>query len=107
MWILKNYNSPIPGNYFYVQTEGINHRFDASPIIEVVAKAVSAFRIANHLPRASLGESLQDVDVFNCTIRNNDTRFCRQCLDSFESAHSRHHFIAKGCSGCGLVVTPD
>ena len=107
MWVLKSYQQPIPGNYFYVQSTGIEHKFKANPIVEEVAKAVSALRIANQLPRASLAESLEDVDTFNCAVRKNDERWCRWCEGSFESAHANHRFINRNCAGCGLVVTQD
>lgn len=101
MFILKSYQQPIPGNYFYAQTEGIQHRFAAVPFIEDVAKNVSAFRIANKLRRGSLAESLEDVDIFNCAIRNNDEKFCRECSDSFESVHANHPFVKRSCATCG------
>jgi len=103
MWILKNYGQPIPGNYFFVQRTGIYHTFPAVPFIEEVAKAVSSFRIANKLPRPSLAESLEDVDSFNCEIRNNDPKYCRQCEESqtFESIHANHPFVKPPCATCG------
>lgn len=109
MHILKSYQQPIPGNYFYVQSTGsITHRFDANPMVEEVAKNVSSFRIANKLPRASLGESLEDVDIFNCAVRNNDQRYCRECVESFQVARASHRFINRGCpGGCGKPVKTD
>jgi len=104
MWLLKSYRNPIPGNYFYVQTEGIKHDFAAQPHIEAVAQVVSSFRIANRLPRASIPESLEDVDRFNCSVRNNDANYCFECRGDFESARSEHPYFKKSCASCGTVV---
>jgi hypothetical protein len=101
MFILKSFRQPIPGNYYYVQTFGIVHTFDANPMVEEVAKAVSSFRIANKLPRASLVESLEDVDVFTCARLLNNPNFCRECENSWFSVHSDHPFIKKPCASCG------
>ena len=107
MWVLKSYQSPIPNNYFYVQRTGIYQTFAANAIIEEVAKAVSSFRIANKLPRASLAESLEDVDTFNCEVRQNDPRYCRECVTSFEQARQTHRFVSKTCGSCGTAVKSD
>lgn len=106
MFVLKNYNQPIPNNYFYVQRHGIYQTFAANPIIEEVAKAVSAFRIANKLPRASLAESLEDIDRFNCEVRNNDERWCRKCADEtpFEQIRPTHRFVRQSCATCGKAA---
>jgi hypothetical protein len=106
-WILKSYSNPLPNNYVYTQTEGIHHRFGSNPIIEEVVKAVSNFRIANNLPRASLSECLEDVDLYNCAVRNNDERWCWNCPETFERIHKDHRFVAQGCpGGCGTVISP-
>jgi hypothetical protein len=104
MFLLKSYKQPIPGNYFYVQTGTIAHQFAPLPFIEEIAKAVSSFRIANHLPRASLAESLEDVDQFNCAVRNNDPNLCFWCDGNFESARPQHHFVKKSCESCGTPI---
>ena len=107
MIILKSYNNPLPNNYVYEQTEGIRHHFAASPIIEELVKAVSDFRIANNLPRASLAECLEDVDRYQCATRNNDGRYCWDCPESFEQIRQQHRFVKQGCpGGCGTPVTP-
>ena len=107
MWILKSYSNPLPNNYVYEQTEGVRHRFGANPIIEEVVKAVSSFRIANNLPRSSLCECLEDVDRFNCAVRQNDERFCWNCSEPFDRVHQNHHFIKQNCAGCGTPVKTD
>lgn len=104
MFLLKSYNHPIPGNYYYVQTSGIKHQFDSCPMVEEVAKSVSNFRIANKLPRASLSESLEDVDKFTCARLQNSEKYCFDCQVPFETQHANHHFIKKGCATCGTPV---
>jgi hypothetical protein len=104
MWILKSYQNPLPNNYSYEQTKGIRHRFPASPIIEELVKAVSDFRIANNLPRASLAECLEDVDRYQCATRNNDGRYCWDCPEPFEKIRQLHRFVSQGCASCGTPV---
>lgn len=107
MWLLKSYSQPIPNNYFYTQTDGIQHTFAPQPFIEEVAKSVSSFRIANKLPRASLVESLEDIDKYQCAVRGNDPKYCYEANSSFEDARASHHFIKKGCPTCGVAVKPN
>lgn len=107
MWLLKSYSQPIPGNYHYVQTDGIQHTFAAMPFIEEVAKSVSSFRIANRLARGSLAEALEDCDKFQCAYRGNDPRYCFESSQSFEDARASHHFIRKGCASCGQPMIPN
>ena len=106
MWILKSHHQPIPNNYVFTQTTGILHTFPPSPLIDEVAKTVSAFRVANKLPRASLQESLQDVDQFQCAARNNNPIWCFECHAPYERHHQNHPFFRTGCPGCGVVITP-
>ena len=104
MVILKSYNSAPPGSYHYEQSEGIRHKFSQSPTIEDVAKRVSDFRIGNNLRRASLGESLEDVDTFICSQLRNSPQFCRQIDSSFAEARSNHPFFQEDCPTCGTPV---
>lgn len=106
MWILKSYQNSLPGNYSYAQTEGAPHNFKSNPVMEELVKQVSAFRIANKLSRASLAESLEDIDVYNCRIRNNDPRFCWNCPRPFGNARHNHPFFRKSCDGCGKPANP-
>lgn len=105
MWILKSYNVAPPGSYRYEQTDEIRHSFKQRPSIEDVAKSVSDFRIGNNLRRASLGESLEDVDTFLCRQLNNNPQFCRETDSTFEAARSTHVFFQKNCPTCGNPVT--
>lgn len=106
MW-LKNYNVNPPGNFMYEQGQGIHHRFRPNPVIEQLVKEVSEFRIANHLPRASLAETLEDVDRYQCARLNNSENWCWDCPDSFERTHQNHPFITKSCTTCGTPLKTD
>lgn len=73
-------------------------------MVEEVAKNVSAFRIANHFPRPSLIESLEDVVLFTCARLSNNPLYCREATASFLEVFPDHPFIKKPCAGCGTPV---
>lgn len=106
MWLLKSLRNPIPGNYVYTQTQGIVHEFAAQPFIEGLANDVSAFRRANKLLRADLVSTFEDIDRYNCTIRNNDPQYCYDCQGSFADARANHPYIRKDCPTCGVKINP-
>jgi hypothetical protein len=106
MWVLKTYNSAPPGSYHYEQTDEIRHSFKQRPVIEDLAKAVSNFRIGNKLRRASLGESLEDIDTFICGQLKNNPQFCRETDSTFTEARSTHPFFQANCPTCGTPVKP-
>lgn len=64
-----------PGEFYYVQTEGLPHTFVSTPLIRELAKTVVEFRKGNSLPRASLGDVLSDIDAFTCARLGNDPRW--------------------------------
>jgi len=103
-WQLKTYGHSPPGNYQYVQTVGHHHVFNASPSIEETAKGVSQFRSANRLPRASLAECLEDIDLFTCARLGNHPDWCWQSEQTFAQTHSAHIFLRPPCSSCGKPV---
>ena len=98
---LKNYNNNPPGNFCYEQTTGIRYSFRADVGIEQLVKAVSAFRIANHLPRGSLAETLEDVDRYNCARLGNNPDYCWDCPQNFTDSHQSHPFVKAACATCG------
>ena len=102
---LKSYNQGLPGAYPYVQTQGISRTFPVMPRIEEQAQLVSAFRIANHLRRASLVECLEDVDAFQVARIKAHPDWCYQIDLNFEQAHQHHRFVNRSCSTCGTVVS--
>lgn len=105
MFLLKSYKSPLPGNYSYIQTDGIRCEFKAQPFIEEIAKSVSLFRRANKLPRATMNESLEDVDIYNCAIRGNSPEYCFEA-DSFLAARAGHPWFRQDCPTCGTKIQP-
>ena len=105
---LLNYDGPIPGNYPYVQTEGIHRDFSALPIIESQAQTVSEFRRGNSLPRASVRECLEDVDHYNAQ-RLGCHRSWTVAIDAQTGARTvalnpTHPIMAPPCNGCGAQL---
>lgn len=100
-WQLKTYNANPPGNFCFTQTDGVVHRFPPNPVIEQLVKAISAFRIANNLPRGSLAETLEDVDRQQCARLGNSENWCWDSAESFERTHANHPFISASCATCG------
>lgn len=103
MYLLKSLNSPIPENYYFKQDEPPFQTI-ATPLIEVAARSLSDFRIANRLGRASLSESLQDVIQFTCKRFNNSPTYCFDCQTDFETHHANHPYVKKACSTCGSPI---
>ena len=104
---LRSYEAPLPGNYPYEQTEGIHRRFAAQPIIEAQAQIVSTFRKANGLPRASIGECLQDVDSYQCQRLGNHPTWCTSCDPNSPRPVAMlpsNPNIAPPCAGCGAPI---
>lgn len=58
---LKSYDTVPPNCY---QFPG----FDKSPVIEALAKSLSARRAGNGLPRSDFRSSLEDVDGYNAIV---------------------------------------
>jgi hypothetical protein len=73
---LRSYELTPPGGYPYEQTEGIHRKFVSQPMIEAQAQAVASFRRANHLPRATALEALEDIDRYTCQRLGNMPGFC-------------------------------
>ncbi len=100
---LRSYDISPPGGYPYVQTEGIRKNFPTVPLIEDQARSVSSFRTNNHLPRASVVESLEDISNFTCTRLGGMAAYC---IDSENPgvALSTASPIISPCKGCGAQV---
>lgn len=99
MWILISYTPFPPGQFPYVQTEGIVKKFQGDCDINMQAKRVYDFRKGNNLPRASLNEALEDIDRYTCQRLGNDPQYCRDTEQSFQTIHPP---LAKsGCATCG------
>lgn len=105
MWVLKSHLKCPPGSFPYEQTEGINRKFESTPLIEEQANRVVAFRKGNGLSRASFPEALQDIDAYTCYRLGNNPRFCYNTEKSFsEVAPMAHRGKTGGCGGCGASV---
>lgn len=103
---LKSYEQPLPGNYPYHQTDGIDRKFPAQPTPEYQAQVVSAFRKGNGLSRSSLKECLEDVDRYQCQRLGNNPVYCT-CSEAQANvlALNASSPIITPCKGCGVVVS--
>lgn len=103
---LRSYDYTPTGEYPFEQYKGIYKRFPAVPLIEAQAQAVSAFRKGNNLPRASLAESLQDVDRYQCRRLGNDPKWCIPCEgETVVALNTSSPMVSPPCRGCGAPVT--
>ena len=106
---LRSYEGPLPGNYSYVQTEGITRSFPSVPVIESLAQDVLSFRRANNLPRASFQECLVDVDHSNAARLGCSDRYTVPINTPAEAVtHSmaKSHPLITPCAGCGAKLLP-
>jgi len=101
---LRSYELNPPGGYYYVQSEGIQRSFPAVPIIEDLAKSVSAFRRGNGLPRADLDEAMDDVDCWTCARLGNSRRWCVNRDHPIGIATPTTVAAGAPCQGCGAGV---
>ena len=104
---LRTYDVGPPGNYSYVQTEGIQREFPSLPTIESQAEAVSSFRAANVLPRANLRQCIEDIDHYTAA-RLGCHRQWTVPIDSVAESTAinlpeSHPMITK-CAGCGAQL---
>lgn len=103
---LKSYEIGPPGSYVYKQEQGIRRPFGPSPSIEGLAAELSGFRTKNGLPRASVQESLEDIDAYTCFRLGNMPAYCT-CSDSQGNptpALNAGSPIGKPCRGCGAPI---
>jgi hypothetical protein len=103
-WQLKSYQYSPPGNYLYVQTDGILHEFPANPVIEQLAKDLSKFRAANRLRRPDIRECLEDIDAFQCVRLKNNPVYCVETEQSFSERHASHPYFKPPCPTCGIKM---
>lgn len=103
---LRSYEVTPPGGYCYDEP-GFKRR--CLPVIEDIARALSAFRKANGRARSSTAECLADVDAAQCQRLGNDRTFCISCDQAQGEAPAvalaaNNPLIAPPCAGCGTVV---
>jgi hypothetical protein len=101
---LKTYELNPPGGYPFQDSDG--KIFLSVPMIEDQAKAVAAYRAKNNRPRASVRESLEDVDSYQCQRLGNMPQWC---LCDGQGAGQvafgpSSPIVNPGCQGCGAQV---
>lgn len=74
---LKSYTNNLPpGGFWFDQTEGIFHRFEATWDLREQAIRVSDFRKGNNLPRADVESCALDIVAYTCQ------RYPNWCYDT-------------------------
>lgn len=100
LWLKSLMDCP-QGEFSYVQTEGINKRFEQTPLIKELAARVSDFRKGNGLSRPSYGECLEDIVVFTVSRLNGNPQWC---VETNLSPAELLPASGANCSGCGANV---
>ncbi len=78
------------------------------PVIEDIARSLSAYRRGNGKPRSSVAECMQDVDMFQCARLNCDQRYCvstspKAGADPHIALSPSSPVLNTGpCKGCGV-----
>jgi hypothetical protein len=91
-----------PGGFLYHQTDGVEKKFESTPLIHELAQKVSDFRKANNLERSDYLSCLEDIDAYNCQRLGNMVRFCYNTEQPFRESV---RVPAKGgCGGCGAEI---
>jgi hypothetical protein len=99
MWILIQYSPFPPGQFPYVQSEGIQKKFFGDCDIHEQAKRVYSFRKGNSLPRATYDEALEDIDCATCKRLGNDPHYCYDTDVGYQTIHPP--VGKRGCATCG------
>jgi len=110
---LRSYDQSPPGGYCYGPDGSFRRR--CLPVIEDIARALSAYRKGNGLPGASIQEALRDVDSAQCQRLGNNPTYCIPCGQIQNATHpeapvqavsltANAPLIAPPCNGCGVVV---
>jgi hypothetical protein len=104
---LRSYDVNPPGGFCF-QEPGFARQ--CLPMIDDIARNLSAFRKGNGRPRSSIQECLRDVDSYQCQrLGNNGT----WCIESGKNAagtlnpvalSANAPLVAPPCHGCGVVV---
>lgn len=101
---LITYSKCPPGEFYFVQTEGVYKKFTPTPEILSLAQHVGLFREANQLPRSTLPEALEDIDSFTCARLNNDPRWCYETDVPFSQLTPAALATPQPCATCGAKV---
>lgn len=95
---LRTYEISPPGGYVFPD-------FPAQPMIEALAVMVSNRRKGNGEARASIPESLADVDCYQCQRLGNMAQWCVPADSPNQVAlPETAPIIAPPCKGCGAPV---
>jgi len=100
---LRSYDTSPPGGYCYVEP-GFPKM--CVPVIEDIARALSAYRKGNGKPRSSVPECLQDVDEFQCLRLGCNPSYCVSTAapqgGAPVTALNSSSPIITPCRGCGV-----
>lgn len=74
--------SPFPPSEFEYSQPGPDGKIASWPgsglSLQDQARVVLAFRKKNQMPRATLGETMDDINVYTCQRLGNNPRFCAE-----------------------------
>lgn len=113
---IRNPDQVPPGQYFikviYVDgKETLFHgpcnstpnckRFGPSPVLAEVAKALSAFRSANRIPRSSVPECFEDVSLYTCARIGGMSTWCVDSGDPAVAQVNAGAVAPAPCATCG------
>lgn len=96
---LRSFDVSPPGGYLFPGQQ-------SGPMIEVVARNLSAYRKGNGISRSSYKECLHDVSCHNCQRLNNSPRWCVEDTsgENIIALNDNAPGIAP-CATCGAPVT--
>lgn len=95
---LNTYLRVPPGSFRYEQAEWGLH---VGSNIEHLADELMDWRKGNNLPRATFGESLEDIENFTVANIKNNPRWTYNSDQPFGALRPQS---GQGCSTCGAVV---
>lgn len=101
MYQLINPSKVPPGEFSYVQTEGIPRKWGRNPDLNQLSKLVSDFRSGNGLSRDSVAEAQSDIVQFNADRLEPATR-ARFYFNS--DSPGQPPPSVKACASCGAKV---
>lgn len=102
-WRLKSHIEYCPGCFSYRETiEGQEIVIGGSDSIDVQASKLARIRAANHWPRSSFAEALEDMDSYHCRRLGNNPQWCVETDIPFDQwAPALRARSGGGCGGCG------
>lgn len=106
MWSLISLTQCPPGEFSYVQTEGIRKSFPSSPLLGEQAGRVADFRIGNKLPRATAAEAIADIIEYTCARCAAMGCLEQYCYQTDQSGAQIAALVLPtgGCGSCGAKI---